>query len=194
MSMNYAQLVDALNNLLQTQSSADFTDILPRIIDDAEQRIYRELNFLAQRQENISLVTTAGSRYIDLSPTSLPCMVVEQIALFDGESPTVPTDTFTTYVWRGPGNLNITTAYPGVQTGTFVINQTTPQNTTVTLPAGAGPWLVVDGAGNASTYPITVIVTGGVLIAGNASYGIDFNWQEAGFVWVPDDNNYVVGL
>ncbi len=82
MSLTYAQLVSALTNLLQEVGSADFTAILPSLIDDAEQRIYRELNFLAQRTENTSLTTTSGNRYISLSSTSLPCMVVEQIALF----------------------------------------------------------------------------------------------------------------
>lgn len=81
MSLTYTSLVSTLNNLLQETGSGDFTAIIPNIIDDAEQRIYRELNFLAQRKEDTSITTTSGTRSISLSNTTLPCMVVEQVAL-----------------------------------------------------------------------------------------------------------------
>lgn len=82
MSLNYTTLVASLNNLLQETGSADFTAIIPNIIDDAEQRIYRELNFLTQRLEDTSITTTSGTRALSMSATALPCMVVEQVALF----------------------------------------------------------------------------------------------------------------
>lgn len=83
MSLIYSTLVSSLNNLLQQTGSDDFTNIIPEIIDDAEQRIYRELNFLAQRREDTTITTTSGTRDISLAvATASNCMVVEQFALF----------------------------------------------------------------------------------------------------------------
>lgn len=108
MSLNYTTLVSTLNNLLQETGSADFTNIIPNIIDDAEQRIYRELNFLAQREDDTSITTTSGTRAINLSGTALPCMVVEQVALITpaGASPT----SGTRVQFEGPVSLDFINA------------------------------------------------------------------------------------
>lgn len=84
MTINYTQLVASLENLLQEDAATvdgAFNSILPQIIDDAEQRIYRELNFIAQRSQNTSVTTTTGSRVLSLSATTLPCVTVEQVSV-----------------------------------------------------------------------------------------------------------------
>lgn len=104
MSLTYTTLVSTLNNLLQETGSADFTAIIPNIIDDAEQRIYRELNFLYQRQENTSITTTSGTRAISLLATSLSCVTVEQVALFTPAGATASSGTRVQY--QGPVSLD----------------------------------------------------------------------------------------
>lgn len=47
MSYNYTQFVASLATMLVLPgSNADFQQVLPNIIDDGEQRIYRELDLL----------------------------------------------------------------------------------------------------------------------------------------------------
>lgn len=115
MSLNYTTLVSSLINLLQEVGSADFTAIIPNIIDDAEQRIYREINFLAQREEDTSTTTTSAARYVSLSNTALPCMVVEQVALFTPAGQ--PSTSGTRVQYEGPVSIDvINTFWPQVQT------------------------------------------------------------------------------
>ncbi len=64
MSYTYPQYVTALANLLVIpQADPNFQTVLPNIIDDAEQRIYRELDLLATIIRNIAGVTTPNDRY-----------------------------------------------------------------------------------------------------------------------------------
>ena len=64
MSYNYTQYVTQLANLLVIpQADPDFQTVLTNIIDDAEQRIYRELDLLATITRNTAGTTTASSRY-----------------------------------------------------------------------------------------------------------------------------------
>lgn len=104
MSLDYTTLVSTLNNLLQETGSTDFQNIIPNIIDDAEQRIYREINFLAERQENTSITATPSNRALNLASTSLPCMVVEQVALFTPAGATPSSGTRVQY--QGPVSLD----------------------------------------------------------------------------------------
>lgn len=132
MSLDYAGLVAALENLLEETNSPDFTAILPNIIDDAEQRIYRELNFLTQRQENTSLTTTSGTRAISLNATATSnCMVVEQLALITpaGASPT----SGTRVQYQGPVSLDF-------------INMVWPQQSATQAPSlyAQGYWAMAD--------------------------------------------------
>src|ERR1700760_2877800 len=86
--IQYSDLTTALGELMVAQiitpSSAmpsndpNFNNILPRIIDDAEQRIYRELDFLAQRTTDYSTTLTANSRTAAL-PTATLFVVVEGV-------------------------------------------------------------------------------------------------------------------
>lgn len=63
MSYTYAQYVTALaNTLVLPTTNANFLTELPNIIDDAEQRIYRELDLLSTIVRDSSATLTANSR------------------------------------------------------------------------------------------------------------------------------------
>lgn len=80
MTINYSQLVSALQNLLVDDGSTNFTAILPQAISYAEDRCYRELDFLANRATDTSVTLTAGSRNATC-PADIN--VVEGIALLN---------------------------------------------------------------------------------------------------------------
>lgn len=76
MSYTYATYKTALAGLLVVdEADADFIAILPSIIDYAEQRIYREADFLNTVVRNSSGTTTVGGRSFTL-PTNLGRFVV----------------------------------------------------------------------------------------------------------------------
>jgi hypothetical protein len=67
MSFTYAQYVVNLANMLVIPpADTNYVQALPSIIDDAEQRIYRELNLLATVIRDNSAVLTANSRNFTL--------------------------------------------------------------------------------------------------------------------------------
>jgi hypothetical protein len=70
--MQYPDLVAALSFYLQEeQPSASYTGALPTIINNAEQRIFKDLgSILANRAVNASLVFSPGSRTLSLSGVS----------------------------------------------------------------------------------------------------------------------------
>jgi len=88
MSIAYTDLTTALGDLMvvtiTSPSSAtpsndtNFNNILPRIIDSAEQRIYRELDFLYDRTTDSSTSLTANSRSATL-PTANIFVVVQGV-------------------------------------------------------------------------------------------------------------------
>ena len=78
------QLTDLLEYPLVSASSAtpssdpNFNNILPAIINDAEQRIYRDVDFLNDREENSTLPVTISSRNFTI-PTEI--IVVQSLSL-----------------------------------------------------------------------------------------------------------------
>ena len=71
MSYTYATFTTTIANLLaESETDANFVQILPSIIDYAEQRIYRELDMLVEDVADSSASTTAGVRDFTL-PTAL---------------------------------------------------------------------------------------------------------------------------
>lgn len=72
MTMNYSQLQTYLYDLLQTDvTDVSFSAILPAIIQDAEGRIYRELDFLHTRSEVATASFAANSRNLTIPTTIL---------------------------------------------------------------------------------------------------------------------------
>lgn len=86
MSITYSDLTTALGDLMVVtitnpasaapSNDTNFNNILPRIIDDAEQRIYRELDFLYDREPDSSTSTTNNVRTVTL-PTAKTFVVVQ---------------------------------------------------------------------------------------------------------------------
>lgn len=60
--ITYSQLVSAIGNLIVDTGSSDFTAILPQMIQQAENRIYRELDLLSSRTSDTSVTLVAGTR------------------------------------------------------------------------------------------------------------------------------------
>lgn len=76
--MNYSQFQTYIETLVVDQlPSANFTTIFPAAIQDAEDRIYRECDFLATRTVDSSVNFTAGNRQVTL-PTQI--IVVQGLA------------------------------------------------------------------------------------------------------------------
>src|SRR5665213_1796277 len=79
--MTYDMLNAYLQNLIQDQApSADYTAILPAVIQDAEQRIYLDMDFLATRTTWATTKFTAGSRTYVFPTTPSTVMVVQGVA------------------------------------------------------------------------------------------------------------------
>lgn len=79
--MNYATLNTYLQTLLVDQApSADYTTILPAAIQDAENRIYREMDFLDTRTVNNTLTFTAGARTLLLPTAETTIRVLQGVA------------------------------------------------------------------------------------------------------------------
>lgn len=82
MSYNYSQYVTALQTLLvaqDTNGQANLNAMLPNIIDYAEQRIYRELDFLTTLQP-LTSTTTSYNRAIAVPPTAIVVQSVNLIS------------------------------------------------------------------------------------------------------------------
>lgn len=79
--MLYSDLVTAMGAVLvipitnpssaTPSSNTDFNNILPRITEAAEQRIYRELDFLATRQEDYTVALSSSTRNATLPATNI---------------------------------------------------------------------------------------------------------------------------
>ena len=80
--MNYTTLNTYLQTLLIDQApSADYTTILPAAIQDAEQRIYRDMDFISTRSVQATTALTSGTREYTLPTTNVTFLVVQGISL-----------------------------------------------------------------------------------------------------------------
>ena len=83
MSYTYTQYVTDLSNLLVVPSNqAEFQTDLPFIIDDAEQRIYRELDILGTIVRDTGGSLTANNRNFTLPQTGGRFVVTESMNVF----------------------------------------------------------------------------------------------------------------
>ena len=89
--MTYAEYVATLQNLLIYETgNAEFVQILPSAIEYAENRIYREVDFLAMRTTNATVSTVSGTRTISIPAAFL---VVESICAYSPAGSTTGTGT-----------------------------------------------------------------------------------------------------
>lgn len=78
MALTYSQYVTDLANLLVVPTGdAGFQTVLPNIIDDAEQRLYRELDLLNTIVRDSSSTLATGTRTFNL-PTSIGTFLVTE--------------------------------------------------------------------------------------------------------------------
>lgn len=78
MALTYSQYVTDLANLLVVPTGdAGFQTVLPNIIDDAEQRLYRELDLLNTIVRDSSSALATGTRTFNL-PTSIGTFLVTE--------------------------------------------------------------------------------------------------------------------
>lgn len=90
MSLTYTQYVSSLANLLVVPASdAGFQAVLPNIIDDAEQRLYRELDLLSTSARATGTFT-AGARTFNLPSTQGTFIVTDEINIITPAGTTDP--------------------------------------------------------------------------------------------------------
>jgi hypothetical protein len=95
-AFTYASLQTSLLVMLSQAPSpyssipADFTTLYPVAISNAENRIFRELVPVSNRQQNTTLATTAANRTLDLS--GIAPLVVEGFALLSTTGVQIPFD------------------------------------------------------------------------------------------------------
>lgn len=147
MSLNYNTFVTDLANLLVVPSTdPNFTTVLNNIIDDAEGRMYREIDLLETRVVDNSAVLSSANRAFALSTNSGQFVVVEEINVI---SPATATSTSGSLVQL----MNVSREF---------LNLTYPSNTAVTGTPQF--WANIDNTnmlvGPAPDSPYKVQVTG----------------------------------
>lgn len=83
MSLNYIQYVTAISSLIGTdEADARLASVIPNVIDDAEQRLYRDLDVLDTVIRDATATLTANSRNFVLPQTVGRFVVTESINVF----------------------------------------------------------------------------------------------------------------
>ena len=148
MSLTYAQYVTQLANfMVVSPSDANYLSALPSIIDDAEQRTYRDLDLLATRITNTATSLSSGSRTVALSTTLGTFLVVEEVNVITPSTATAATGT----------------RVPLVNVSRDFINAVYPSNTSATNTPEF--WSMTDnaniivGPSPDAAYPLEVIGT-----------------------------------
>lgn len=91
MALTYATYVNSLANLLVVPpSDPGFTTDLPNIIDDAELRIYRELDLLDTSTRDSSAALVAGNRNFTLPTVNGTPVVTDEINVITPAGTTAP--------------------------------------------------------------------------------------------------------
>lgn len=89
MALNYTTYVAQLSNIMIVQSSdPNFQTLLPGCIDYAEQRIYRDVDFVFTTVVDQTAVTSSGQRTVTLPST---WVVVEEVNVFSSAGTTAAT-------------------------------------------------------------------------------------------------------
>lgn len=131
--LNYSSYVASLINLAPTVASdINFATDLPNIIDDSEQRLYRELDLLNTVVRDSSSTLTAGNRNFNL-PSSIGTFIV--------------TESFNVITPSGTTNPDNGTRNPLVPVSIEVINFLYPSSTGSGVPQYMAPisqssWIV----------------------------------------------------
>lgn len=134
MTLTYTTYVEQLSNLMVIPSTdSNFTTFLPGCIDYAEQRIYRELDFLNTRVVDTS-ANFDNSRSFTLSTSNGTFIVVETInAISSGSrTPMIPvTKEFLDAVYPNTTTTGTPQYFAPITDQNFIIGPT-PSSTTIT--------------------------------------------------------------
>lgn len=159
--MNYATLNTYLQTLIVDQApSTDYTTILPAAIQDAENRIYRDLDFLATRTVNPTSSFTTGSRNLTIPTSPTTIIVLQGVAQItpSGSSPSagtrnqleVSTLDFIDYVWPTESTKGLGEYWAMRDAATIVVAPTPDQNYVAELTGIFRPTPM--SASNTNTY------------------------------------------
>lgn len=148
MSLTYATYVTSLANIFPVPASdPNFQTVLPNIIDDAEQRLYRELDLLNTSVRDSSSALAAGSRNFNL-PTSLGVFIV--------------TDEINVITPSGTSNPESGTRNQLVPTSEEMLNAIWPSVSGSTVPqyfAMVNQGLIIVGPWPDASYQVEVVGT-----------------------------------
>lgn len=133
MSLTYSSWVNSISNLSQIPTTdANFQANLPNVIDDAEQRIYRELQLLNTVARDSSSAFTSGSRTFNL-PSSVGTFVVTQqlnvVTPFGTSNPdngtrnplTPASKEMLDYLWPSSTGSTVPTYFAPITQSTFIV-------------------------------------------------------------------------
>lgn len=159
--MTYSQLNTYLQTILVDQTpSADYTTILPAAIQYAEDRIYREMNFLATRTVNPGSAFTPGSRTFTLPTSPSTILYLEGVAAITpaGVAPNLGTRNalepvsldFIDFTWPTESETDLPDAWAMRDNATIVVKPTPDQNYSVELTGIFQPMAM--SADNETTY------------------------------------------
>jgi len=130
MSLTYTTLVSSLSNLMAISSSdTNFLGILPEIIDYAELRIQRDLDFLNSVTTDTTVTTSVGTRRITAPSTFV---VIEQINMITPAGTTSPdsgtrvqcvpvTKEYLDYVWNSATTTGVPTLFAMLNNWTIIL-------------------------------------------------------------------------
>lgn len=118
--MQYSDLTTALGELMvavitnpasaNPSNDPNFNAILPNIINDAEQRIYRELDFLATRQTVYEANALANARIMSIPATTIVLQGANIISAFNvmSQTPSNVNETVEYFLTEGTSTIEIT--------------------------------------------------------------------------------------
>lgn len=139
MSLTYTTYTNQLANLMvQSTTDPNFVTFLPGCIDYAEQRMYRELDFLATRDQDNTTTLSSGIRSVTLSTVSGQFVVVEQISVITpvtaGTSNgtrnplTRVTKEYIDFAWPNSTNTGVPVYFTTIDNATFVVGPAPDQS------------------------------------------------------------------
>jgi hypothetical protein len=134
MSLTYTTYQSQLANLMvQTTTDPNFITFLPGCIDYAEQRMYRELDFLATRDDDFNTTLSSGIRSVLLSTVSGQFVVVEQVNVITPATAgtsgirnplTRVTKDYIDFAWPNSSNTGVPVYFTTIDNATFVLGPT----------------------------------------------------------------------
>lgn len=130
MSYTYAQWVTALaNEIVETESRAEFQAILPSCVDYAEQRLYRELDLLSTVTIDETGTVTSGVRFYLLPTGNGRFVVTNSIAILSGGvKPMVPVSLdYMLSAWPSNAGTGIPNCYAMVTDQQFIVGPSPDQ-------------------------------------------------------------------